>query len=98
MSCAMTNTKLEEFIQELNRFADEVYEGNNVEISSFVQEIIPQIAAISELIKDDGLNNKLLNNALSPMLIGLEENDQIYIADIITFELLSILDEIKNTI
>ncbi|MDD6399992.1 MAG: hypothetical protein PUG10_00100 [Lachnospiraceae bacterium] len=94
----MTNTKLEEFIQELNRFADEVYEGNNVEISSFVQEIIPQIAAISELIKDDGLNNKLLNNALSPMLIGLEENDQIYIADIITFELLSILDEIKNTI
>lgn len=94
----MTNTKLEEFIQELNRFADEVYEGNNVEISSFVQEIIPQIAAISELIKDDSLNNKLLNNALSPMLIGLEENDQIYIADIITFELLSILDEIKNTI
>lgn len=94
----MTNTKLEEFIQELNRFADEVYEGNNVEISSFVQEIIPQIASISELIKDDSLNNKLLNNALSPMLIGLEENDQIYIADIITFELLSILDEIKNTI
>ena len=94
----MTNTKLEEFIQELNRFADEVYEGNNVEISSFVQEIIPQIAAISELIKDDSLNNKLLNNVLSPMLIGLEENDQIYIADIITFELLSILDEIKNTI
>lgn len=80
-----TKTNLEEIADIL--YKDQVNLG-----MSKMNQVIPELAVIAGGITDSALQERLLNDALTPALEAMENKDATLLADIITYELIEILD------
>lgn len=79
-------------VNQLKEIADILYKGESTRGIAAIQDVIPNIAVISDDIEDEGVKDKLLNEALAPMLAAMQENDGVTLADIITYELIELLE------
>lgn len=82
-------TRTKELLQDI---ADILYKGNTQEGIAMMSQAIPDIAVISTWISEDEVQARLVEDALSPALEAMEEKDGTMLADIITYELLDILN------
>ena len=88
----MDRNTLQETIDVLNDIADKLYQGYVNEGMADMNKIISNLAVISTWIVDEDLTNRLISDALSPILEAMEEQDGTGLADLITYELLEILE------
>ena len=54
--------------------------------------VIPNLSLIASGIQDEALQQRLITDALSPILSAMEEEDGTLLADLITYELVELLD------
>lgn len=80
---------------KLEEIADTLYQGYASQGIADMGEVIPNLAVIATWIEREETKNRLVNDALSPILSAMEAQDATELADLITYELLGILGEIK---
>ena len=82
----------QELIQDtketLLTIADILYQGR----VSAMNGVIPNLSLIASGIQDEALQQRLITDALSPILSAMEEEDGTLLADLITYELVELLD------
>lgn len=83
----LTETK-----ETLLTIADTLYQGNVSEGIASMQSVIPNLSVIASAITDEEMQQRLISEALSPILSAMEEEDGTLLADLITYELVEILD------
>ena len=85
---------IDKTILELSGIADQMYKGD-VELGiANMQSVIPNLVQISSWM-DDPQQERWINDALKPALQAMEDNDGTMLADVITYEIITILDEMK---
>lgn len=72
--------------------ADTLYQGRVSDGIAAMNTVIPNLSVIATDIKDEELQKRLLTDALAPILSAMEAEDGILLADLITYELVEILD------
>ncbi len=87
----MDKMVLKQTISQLNQIADVLYKGNTRAGIAAMGMVIPNLTLVSTLIDDEEMKARLVNDALTPALQAMEEQDGVLLADIITYELLGIL-------
>ena len=83
----------QELIQDtketLLTIADILYQGRVSDGIAAMNGVIPNLSLIASGIQDEALQQRLITDALSPILSAMEEEDG---ADLITYELVELLD------
>lgn len=87
MDISTTKTKLQEV-------ADILYKGDVNLGMAKMGTVLPEIALIASQITDEELQGRLINDALTPALAAMENKDGTLLADIISYELIEILDQV----
>lgn len=88
----MDNHLLETAKEKLTEIADILYKNQMDAGMSEMNQVIPQLVMIADSISDEAMQERLLNDALTPALEAMENRDATLLADIITYELMEILD------
>ena len=78
--------------ERLQDIAYILYKGNTQEGIAQMSQALPDIAVIVTWISDANVQNRLITDALTPAMEAMEEQDGIWLADVITYELLDILN------
>lgn len=83
----------QELIQDtketLLTIADILYQGRVSDGIAAMNGVIPNLSLIASGIQDEA---RLITDALSPILSAMEEEDGTLLADLITYELVELLD------
>lgn len=86
----------QELIQDtketLLTIADILYQGRVSDGIAAMNSVIPNLSLIASGIQDEALQQRLITDALSPILSAMEEEDGTLLADLITYELVELLD------
>lgn len=86
----------QELIQDtketLLTIADILYQGRVSDGIAAMNDVIPNLSLIASGIQDEALQQRLITDALSPILSAMEEEDGTLLADLITYELVELLD------
>lgn len=85
---------IEEAKKKLLDIAEVCYEGNIETGIAGMNYVISDIQKITMEIKDEKLQNRMLNDALIPMLEAMESKDSTALGDRITYELVPLLEEL----
>lgn len=83
---------LEDTKETLLKIADTMYQGCVSDGIASMNDVIPNLADIAADITDETLQQRLITDALSPILSAMEDEDGTLLADLITYELVEILD------
>ena len=85
----------QELIQDtketLLTIADILYQGRVSDGIAAISGVIPNLSLIASGIQDEALQQRLITDALSPILSAMEEEDGTLLADLITYELVELL-------
>ena len=90
----MEKEQLEEFKAKLEAIADVLYKGDTKTGIASMNMVIEDIAVLASWISDEELRQRLIDDALTPLLAAMSEEDGTLMADIITYELLEIVNEV----
>ena len=86
----------QELIQDtketLLTIADILYQGRVSDGIAAMNGVIQNLSLIASGIQDEALQQRLITDALSPILSAMEEEDGTLLADLITYELVELLD------
>ena len=86
----------QELIQDtketLLTIADILYQGRVSDGIAAMNRVMPNISLNATGSQNDALQQRLITDALSPILSAMEEEDGTLMADLITYELVEILD------
>lgn len=86
----------QELIQDtketLLTIADILYQGRVSDGIAAMNGVIPNLSLIASGIQDEALQQRLITDALSSILSAMEEEDGTLLADLITYELVELLD------
>ena len=88
----MEQELIRETKEELLSIADTLYHGLVSDGIASMNQVIPNLSMIASQIQDESLQSRLVSDALSPLLSAMEEEDGTLMADLITYELVEILD------
>ena len=88
----MEQELIRETKEELLSIADTLYQGLVSDGIVSMNQVIPNLSMIASQIQDESLQSRLVSDALSPLLSAMEEEDGTLMADLITYELVEILD------
>ena len=88
--------RIGETCDKLTEIADTLYQGNTVKGIADMGTIIPDLTIICDLIQDEAVKVKLVQDALTPILQAMETWDGILLADVITYELLELLQSLED--
>ncbi|MGN0389172.1 MAG: hypothetical protein ACI4L2_00055 [Wujia sp.] len=86
---------LDDTCRSLEEISDVLYQGYVSQGIARMNEVIPNLALISTWIEDAGTQERLIQDALSPILSAMEQQDGTELADLITYELLTLLGELR---
>ncbi|MBD5095458.1 MAG: hypothetical protein HDT40_00380 [Lachnospiraceae bacterium] len=78
--------------KNLNDIADILYKGDTIEGIAHMSNVIPDIATIASDMPDEEARQEMIDNALIPLLDAMEQEDGTLMADIISYELIPLLD------
>ncbi len=88
----MDKEMIDNVIEKLKNAADVLYQGDvdkgMVQLGGTLADMEVIIAGISE----EDLQNKLMNDALVPILSAMEQRDGTGMADLITYELIPVFE------
>ncbi len=88
----------QELIQDtketLLTIADILYQGRVSDGIAAMNAVIPNLTLIADSIEDETVQQKLVTDALTPILSAMEEEDGTLMADLITYELVELLDSL----
>ena len=90
----MNQESLNITIEKLDKIADILYKGGTEEGFAYMNEVLPDISMIATGMMDPNISTRLMNEALVPALSAMEQQDGVWLADIIYYELLKILREL----
>lgn len=88
----MDKEKLDEVKTRLNDIADILYKGETMDGIAHMSNVIPDIAAIASDMPDEDARQEMIDNALAPLLDAMEQEDGTLMADIISYELIPLLN------
>ena len=74
--------------------ADTLYQGGVSDGIAAMNAVIPNLALIADGIEDETVQQKLIADALTPILAAMESEDGTLMADLITYELVELLDSL----
>jgi len=80
---------------QLEAATDILYKGDVNRGMATMQGVIPELASLVTSIEDADVQARLMNDALSPALAAMESKDGTLLADIISYELIPILEELE---
>ena len=89
----MEKKKLEEAIEKLNSIADIIYKGNMIQGMADMVDIIPTIAEVAGELNEEQ-QELFINEALKPALEAMEDKDGTMLADIISYEIVPVLEQL----
>lgn len=89
----MNEQLVKSLIVTLQDIADVLYQGHTQVGIANMNNIIPDLAIVASELSED-MQLKLTNDVLAPLLEAMETADATLIADIITFELIEVLNDI----
>lgn len=81
---------------KLSEIADVLYRGDTRAGIAAMGLVISDLAAISDVIQDEEVKEKLVQEALIPILQAMEDQDGVMLADLITYELLELLHTLED--
>lgn len=90
----MDDKLLADTCDKLTDIADILYKGDVQTGMASMNAVIPNLAVIASYITDELLKTRLIEDALTPALQAMEEKDGTMLADVITYELLDILNSL----
>lgn len=88
----MDKELLNDMKEKLENIADLAYKGDTNNAIAMLGEILQSIEAVATWM-DETTRERMLEDALSPILSAMEACDGTMLADVITYELLEILNE-----
>lgn len=88
----MDKEKLDDVKTRLNDIADILYKGETMDGIAHMSNVIPDIAAIASDMPDEDARQEMIDNALAPLLDAMEQADGTLMADIISYELIPLLN------
>lgn len=86
---------IENIIEQLEAVADILYKGDVNKGMATMGGVIPEVAMLLAKIDDEDMQVRLMNDALTPALGAMESKDGTLLADIISYELIPILEELE---
>ncbi len=86
---------IEKIKEQLEAAADILYKGDVNKGMAAMSGAIPEIAMLTAGIEDSNMQTRLMNDALNPALGAMESKDGTLLADIISYELIPILEELE---
>ena len=90
----MEKERLKVAIEQLTAIADDMYKGEINQGMASMVEVIPIIAEIlGELSQEQ--QDEFVNDALKPALNAMEEKDSTTLADIISYEIVPVLEGLR---
>lgn len=88
----MDKRVLMEMKTKLENITEVLYKGKVDEGIARMSEVLPDISLMAAEIKDEGVQQQLITDALTPLLEAMEDRDGTMMADIISYELIPIAD------
>lgn len=88
----MNRQILEDVKIKLQETADILYKDNLDQGIAGMSQVIPHIAIMAAEMNDEELQTRLIKDALRPALDAMERKDATLLADIISYELIKIVD------
>lgn len=88
----MNRQILEDVKIKLQETADILYKDNLDQGIAGMSQVIPHIAIMAAEMNDEELQTRLIKDALRPALDAMERKDATLLADIISYELIEIVD------
>ncbi len=79
----------------LTDIADMCYSGSVNTAIAGMSNILPDISSLATYMTEEQ-SQRLVQDALSPMLIAMQAKDGAELADRITYELIPMIDELNN--
>lgn len=89
----MNNDAIIELKEKLGVVSDTLYAGEVTKGIADMGMIIPDLTTLADSISDEELRQRLLNDVLVPALEAMEGRDGLLLADVISYELMDILEE-----
>ena len=90
----MEKNLIEKTKEQLLTIADTLYQGGVSDGIAAMNAVIPNLAVIADHIENEDLKQKLVADALTPILSAMENEDGTLMADLITYELVELLDRL----
>ena len=90
----MERNLIEETKEQLLAIADTLYQGGVSDGIAAMNAVIPNLAVIADCIENKDVQQKLVTDALTPILSAMETGDGTLMADLITYELVELLDSL----
>lgn len=81
---------------KLSEIADVLYRGDTRAGIAAMGLVISDLAAISDVIQDEEIKKRLVQEVLVPILQAMEDQDGVMLADLITYELLELLHTLED--
>lgn len=78
--------------EKLRDIADVLYSGNTSLGMARMGEVIADLANVGTGITDEDIRNRYIKDGLGQALIAMETNDGTLLADVISYELIEIID------
>ncbi len=90
------NQLIEDTCNKLSEIADVLYRGDTRAGIAAMGLVISDLAAISDVIQDEEIKKRLVQEVLVPILQSMEDQDGVMLADLITYELLELLHTLED--
>lgn len=89
----MEKERLAEAIEKLNAIANTIYKGEITQGMADMAGVIPTLAEVAGELSEEQ-QDAFVNDALKPALEAMEDNDGTMIADIISYEIVPMLEQL----
>ncbi|MBO5388815.1 MAG: hypothetical protein J6A59_11880 [Lachnospiraceae bacterium] len=85
---------MEQTKSKLTAIADVLYKGDTLRGMAMMSEVIPNLATVGGMINDEELRDRYVNEGLAQALAAMESGDGTLLADIISYEIIEVIDVI----
>ena len=85
---------MEQTKSKLTTIADVLYKGDTLGGMAMMAEVIPDLATVGSMITDEELRDRYINEGLTQALGAMEAGDGTLLADIISYEIIEVIDMI----
>lgn len=85
----MTQTK-----EKLSCIAETLYKGDTTVGMAMMAQVIPDLAQVAAMIEDKDLSDRYVKDGLAQALEAMEKGDGTLLADVITYEIIEVIDSL----
>lgn len=79
--------------KKMEDIADILYKGNTEQGIAAIKDILPYLSMLATDMENEELQGQFIEEVLSPLLQAMEDKDGTMMADIITFELIHMVEK-----